>query len=332
MELFAGVVLALGVLDTLLLLGLAVRRIRLARDARRHDEALARLRPLMLAFIEGEAALPEDLPVADRGVLADALGAYGRLVTGPARTRITRYFEEHGIVDEEIDALAHARHSWRRAAAAFRLGDMRAQAAEYWLIAALDDPTREVRSAALRSLGRLQSVGAVAPIVAAVAAGRVPVALARWAVLQAGTPALPELRRVLDAPDPARRAGAVMLIGLLGDASDAGLVEARLRDTGAQVRVEAARALGRLGADRSAARLVVALDDRVPAVRAVAAASLGRLRADAVEPLLRLAVEDRFEVARAAAIAVAALDIDAAAAHAGDSDHLRTAVALARLA
>lgn len=326
MNLFAGVVLGLGLLDALLLIVLALRRIKLARGSRRHEEALNRLRPHMAAFIEGDADLPADLSDADRTALADALSGFGRLIAGRSRERITEYFEQHGIVAVELNALAHASKSWRRASAAFRLGDIGAPEGEQPLITALDDKSRDVRTAALRSLGRLRSAAAVAPIIDAVATGRVPVALARWVVLQVGPAALPDLRAVLDSSEPDRRGGAVMLIGLLGDASDAELVEARLRDNGAQVRVEAARALGRLGAGRSASQLVLALDDRVPAVRAAAAAALGRLRANAVEPLLRLTRDDRFEVARAAACAVASIDVDAAADAADDSPHLREAV------
>ena len=196
MRIFELVVLALGLLDTLLLVILAVRRVRLARAARRSDLAMERVRPLVLAFVDGEGVLPADLSPADRTTLADALGTYGRLVTGPARARITAYFEEHGVVEHEIDALAHARAPWRRAAAAFRLGDIGAPAASYWLIAALDDPSRDVGTAALRSLGRLRSVDAVEPIIAAVAAGRLPAALARWAVPQVGPAAVSVLRGV----------------------------------------------------------------------------------------------------------------------------------------
>lgn len=332
METFAATVLALGVVNAILLVVLGLRRWRLAAAAHERERVGERLRPLVLAFVEGEAELPETLSRNEQQVLADVLGSYGRLVRGPAHQRITVYFEERGVVADDLYALAHHRKAWQRATAAFRLGDVGAASAQAGLIAALEeDESRDVRSAALRSLGRLASADAVPSIIAAVAGGRVPVALARWAVLQVGPTALPPLREVLAAESPARRAGAVLMIGLLGDAADAEPVEERLRDGSAEVRAEAARALGRIGGPRSLPKLAAALDDRVPGVRAAAASALGRLGAPDVQRLLELAQEDQFEVARAAAQAAARIDLGAAAAAAGRSPHLREAVELAQL-
>lgn len=332
---FAAAVLALGLVDSILLVVLAGRRLRLARVARRREAMAARLRPLVLAFLDGDEQLPHDLRAADRAIVAEILGGFARLVKGPGRERIAAYFEEHGDVERELHVLANDRSPWRRARAAHRLGDMGSTHAEAGLVAALvDDDSRDVRSAATRGLGRLGSVAAVGPLIAAVAAERVPTALARWAVLQVGPPSLPELRTVLDSDVPQRRAGALMLIGRLGDAADAELVERHLRDTSALVREEAARALGRIGGARSVPRVLAALSDRVPGVRAAAASALGRLNADATAPLLLLADHDQFDVARAAAHAAAHIDLEAtveAASMRGASPHLLEAVDQARL-
>lgn len=331
---FAAAVLALGVVDSVLLLVLAWRRLRLARVERRRRELTARLRPLVLEFLDGETDLPE-LSAADRAAVAEILGGFARLVRGPVRERIAAYFEQHGDVERELQVLAGDRSPWRRALAAHRLGDMGSARGEQGLIAALDDESRDVRSTATRSLGRLGSAAAIPPLIVAVAADRVPTALARWAVLQVGPAALPGLRTVLYSDVPQRRAGAIMLIGRLGDASDAELVERHLRDTSAIVREEAARALGRIGGERSVPRVLALLSDRVPAVRAAAAAALGRLNADAIAPLLLLADHDQFDVAHAAAYAAAHVDLGATAAAAsmrGASAHLLEAVDAARLA
>jgi HEAT repeat protein len=334
METFAAMVLALGLLDSILLLVLALRRVGLARRAKRRTEIEERLKPLVLRFLDGDGELPTAPTLVEEEVIADVLGAYSRMLRGPARDRITRYFEQRGVVGRELEALAYSRAAWRRAAAAFRLGDIGGGSASAGLISALGDESRDVRIAATRSLGRLGSTDAVSPIVAGIAAGAIPTAIARWAVLQIGPPALPRLRDVLDAESPARRAGAVMLIGLLGDAADAQLVEARLRDSSADVRAQAAHALSRIGGPRSLPGVTAALEDRVPAVRAAAAAALGRLQADAVDLLIELAQRDQFDVARAAAQAAAAIDLEATAAAAARSAspaHLREAVDVARL-
>jgi HEAT repeat protein len=335
MSTFAAVVLTLGVVNSVLLLVLGARRYRLARDTQREAEVAARLRPTVLAFLDGDEELPDDLPRRERRIVAGILSGYGRLVRGPARERIAAYFEQHGDIERELDTLRSDRAHWRRAGSAYRLGDIGSPLAEQGLIDALHDDNRDVRSAATRSLGYLGSVNAIAPLIAAVADDRIPTALARWAALQVGAPALPELRKLLDSDIPDRRAGAVMLIGQLGDAADAEVIEERLRDASALVREEAARALGRIGGARSIPRLVAALSDRVPAVRAGAAASLGRLRADAFAPLLLLADHDQFDVARAAAQAAVSIDreqAESAAAARGASVHLLEALDDARLA
>ena len=330
---FAIAVLALGVVNSVLLVILAVRRTRLARSAHRQDEVATRLRPRVLAFLEGDEELPE-MTRGDRQIVAGVLGGYGRMVRGPARARITAYFEEHGDIDNELHTLASNRAAWRRASAAYRLGDVGAASAEPGLIQALHDPDRDVRAAATRSLGRVGTAAAIAPLISAVADGRIATGLARWAALQVGPPALPELRNLLAAEDPNRRAGAVMLIGQLGDAADAETIAGHLRDSSAIVRRETAHALGRLGSERNIPRLVAALSDRVPGVRAAAAAALGRLRADASAPLLLIADHDQFDVARAAAYAAVQVDLPAAVAAAqgyNPSPHLLEAIDEARL-
>ncbi|HEV2643819.1 MAG TPA: HEAT repeat domain-containing protein [Candidatus Elarobacter sp.] len=332
---FAAIVLALGVVNSILLIVLAARRYWLANDSRRHDEVASRLRPNVLAFLDGDEELPDDLPRRERTIVAGILSGYGRLVRGPGRERIAAYFEQHGDIERELDTMRNDRAHWRRAGAAFRLGDIGSPLAEQALIDALGDEDRDVRSAATRSLGCLRSIDGIGPLIAAVADDRVPTALARWAVLQVGAPALPELRNLLQSDSADRRAGAVMLIGHLGDAADAELIEERLHDASAAVREEAARALGRIGGSRSVPWLVAALSDRVPGVRASAASALGRLRADAVPPLLLLADHDQFDVARAAAQAAAHIDLEAtafAAGMKGASPHLLEAVDKARLA
>lgn len=332
MALFALAVLALGGINAILLSLLVLRRVRLAAEARRHRALTQKLRPSAIAFLEGDADLPAGLTTVEQEILADILGEYARKLRGPARALITRYFEEQGTVDRELAAVASGRASWRRAMAAHRLGDIGSAKASAGLLAALGDEARDVRTAAVRSLGKLQEPRAVEPLLTAVAARLVPRSVVGWALLQIGAPALPALRSLLAAEDSARRAGALRVLGLLGDAADADVVAARLRDTSAEVRAAAAHALARLGGSASFPLLLTALDDRVPSVRAAAATALGRGRdRRALDPLLAHARSDRFEVAQAAARAAAAIDL-AATERAATSMHLREAVDLAALA
>jgi HEAT repeat protein len=311
---------------------LVTRRWELARRDRHRRELESRLKPAALDLLHAAAEPPEDLGVEEKEALADLLGRYARTVRGTTHDRIVEYFARQGTIERELAVLTGARRPWRRATAAFRLGDIGSEAAAPALIAALRDRDRDTRIAAARSLGRLRVPEAGPELVAAAAEGRAPDALVRWALLQVGPPVLPELRSLLSSPSEREQAAALQLIGLLGGPSDASEAEERLRDSSSLVRTQAARALGRLGGERNLPALLDALEDRIPSVRAAAATALGYLRDTRALPnLLEHAVSDRFEVAHEAARAVARIDSAAAGEQAQrtGSDHLREASDLA---
>jgi HEAT repeat protein len=314
---------------------LVTRRWELGRSARRRDQAEDRLRLVALELIDSDGAdaqPPANLRAEEKEALADLLGRYARTVRGAAHERIVDYFTAEGTIAREVSVLAGPAPAWRRATAAFRLGDIGDGAVAPALIVALRDADRDVRIAAVRSLGRLRATEAGPDLVAAAAERRAPDALVRWALLQIGVAMLPELGNLLSSSDQRERAAAVQLIGLLGGPSDAGEVQERLRDSALQVRVQAARALGRLGGEHQVPALLDALEDRIPEVRAAAATSLGYLRDRRALPALgEHAVHDLFDVARECARAVARIDpaVAAAQARGTGSDHLREAVDLA---
>ena len=329
---FTWAAVALAVAATVFVCVLATRRLVLRHAERVQRAAEERLRPFALALVHGEPVGVGPLSAADARVVARLLSRYARALAGDARERIATFFERRGVVPEEIATLA-SRRAWRRASAAYRLGDIGSRAAVPHLVAALDDPSQDVRAAAARSLGRLAAAEAVEPIVYALASGAIPRAVGGQALLAVGARALEPLRELEKRAEPDVRALAVELVGLLGDASDAPLLVERLRDSSAEVRAKAARALGRVGADEAAAQLRAALDDRIPFVRVSAAAALGMIGdRDAVAALIREAEGSHFDAARAAAAAVARVDARAACAAAaprGSSIHLQEACDLA---
>lgn len=310
------------------------RRIQLARIERRESDAEARLLPLALELVEGARDKPPKLSRRDQITLASVLGRYSRMLKGDARVHIGAYFRGSAALRHELAAI-DSRSSWRRATAAYVLGDMAAESAFPALLETLDDDEREPRTAAARSLGRLGSVAAVEPLVRALAGKTVPRAVAAQALLDLGQPALPSLRGLLQSDDAPTRAVAAELIGLIGDAGDAERLGAALHDASAEVRAKAARSLGRVGASVAAESLRAALGDRVPFVRVAAARALGEIGdRDAVPLLLAQARNDRFECAHAAAVALLVIDpeiVVAAAAQPGAGAHLHEAADLASL-
>src|SRR5262245_32868699 len=91
--------------------------------SRRHDDLVARLRRPAVEMIDDDTpAHAPALTKQEARVFAELLARYGRQFRGTARDRIVAYFEAHGLVDEELRRL-ESRQGWRRAGAAFTLGD-----------------------------------------------------------------------------------------------------------------------------------------------------------------------------------------------------------------
>jgi HEAT repeat protein len=323
--------LALAVLSAVFLIALVVRRISLAREERDRAELEERLRPLALALVAGDDVELPELAAAERAMLAETIGRLSRRVTGQSRLRIGAYFAGTTAYEAELRALRD-RRAWRRATAAYRLGDMACAEAAPALVHGLDDRDPDVRAAAARSLGRLGAREAAGPLVHALVSNVVPRAIAFRAVLDIGANALPDVRRLAGDPDPDVRATAVELLGWLGDASDDTLLIEAVGDPAAEVRARGAAALGRLASADGAEALTRALDDRIYFVRLHAARALGQVgERGAVPRLLRQARDDRFEAARAAAEAVARVDPAALLEAAGRPDagpHLHEAADL----
>jgi HEAT repeat protein len=318
----------------LLLIFVLFRRVTLALRESRHAEAEGRVRPLAIALVEGEDTAPSELSVGDQAVLAEVLSRYSRKLSGEAGARIAAYFRGGPALASALGDL-HSRRTWRRAAAAYRLGDMACEEAAPALLEALDDRRRQVRAAAARSLGRLGIIDATLPLVEQLVSRRLPHVVAGGALLELGAGVVPELRRIATSDEPGIRATAVVLLGLVGDSRDSPVVEQTLHDPSAAVRAAAAESLGRIGSSSAESELRTTLDDRAHFVRALAATSLGVINSrQALPKLVEIARTDLFRPARAAAQAVANIDPDGlrrVAAEPGAGAHLHEAADLKAL-
>lgn len=317
-----------------LLITLAIRRVVLDRNEREYQAALRRVRPKAIVLVESESQERPELPPDDQQVLADVLSRYSRQLTGAAEERIAEYFLGSAALAHAQKEL-RARRAWKRAAAAYRLGDMGRPEVAPALFAALDDKDRSVRAAAARSLGRLRIVDAAKPLVEALVSGRVPNGVAGQALVALGPAAVPELRAITEHRSFRLRAAAMTLLGLVGDSTDSPLAVERLGDPSADVRAAAAESLTRIGGPAAESALLAALDDRIPSVRAGAAAAVGSIRSRAAVPrLLEMARTDAFAPARAAARAAARIspkELAAAAAEPDAGPHLHEAADLSAL-
>ena len=315
------------------LLLLVVRRTWLTSQARRREAAVKALRPAAIELVE-DVGDPPILRGFEAEVFAELLSGYSIAVRGSPRERIAAYFERTGAVDEQLGLLRSARN-WKRATAAFALGDMGSPRAVPALLDALHDKDADVRGAAARSLGRLGSDEGIEPLVTAAVEQRVPRDVTMLALLDLGPPAVPRLLELTEHPEPRVRATAVELVGHLGEAGDAEGLPVLMRDTAAEVRAATAGALGRLGAAAARDALIEALDDRVSSVRVASAGALGQIGGrSAIDALLRVARTDEFDAAAAAAEAAVAIDpayVTRAAGEPGAGRHLHEAADLAAL-
>jgi hypothetical protein len=300
--------LALAAVNLLLLAVLLGRRPWVNRTDRRRQAAVERIRPAVLAFIDGDAGAGDDLEGAEAEAFGALLGRYARSLRGEARERITGWFEEHGAVDRELGRLRD-RRAWRRAEAAFVLGDMGSKAAVPGLVTALQDGSRDVRAAATRSLGRLQAGEAIVPAIEAAIERRVPRSVVTAAAIELGPSVVPHLVPLFGHERPAVRSAAAELHGLLDVSGNAQPLIQALRDPSPEVRTAAALALERVADDSATQALLETLADDDASVRAAAAAALGTIGGDeTVDALLQVAQRDAFEPARAAAHAAARID------------------------
>jgi HEAT repeat protein len=312
-----------------------VARVVVTRRSRARAAALERMRRPALQIVYSDE--PPDIADLDRGdveALSTLVMRYGRRVRGEPRERLANFAERSGIAADQRRALTR-RGAWRRATAAFGLGDAGDRDAIPALLTALEDRDRAVRIAAARSLGSLGAVEAVDPLVESIAAGRIPWIEGGQALIELGSGAAPVLRALAADEASPLRARAIELLGHVGDAGDAPIVEGALAADAPELREEAARALGELGARDSIAALRRTLRDPEPAVASAAAASLGAIGAhDVVGDLLAIARGGSFEAARAAATAAAKIDsraVVAAAEQPGAGPHVEAAADLARI-
>jgi HEAT repeat protein len=314
-----------------------IRRGQLEISGRRTERLELEMTPIAIRLVESDEPPPNllQLDSSRQEALAAVMNRYARTLTGEATTRIARYFNHGGLVHEQLDAL-RSRRPWRRTRAAHQLGDMGSRRAESGLVQALNDRDSDVRSAAVRSLGRIGSTNAVEPVIRLMVDGRVSRATAGEALIGLGEPAVPKLLDLVHGEEDERvRATATELVGLTGGPQHAREIVTLLRDPSAEVRARAARALGRLGKREQGAALQAMLNERIPYLRTAAADALGEIgAAESLPALLEQAREDELDPARAAARAAARIDAEktiGAARSAGAGLALREAADVALL-
>lgn len=326
---FATVVF--GVVNVLIALLVVAGRFIFSIVDRRREKAEQRLKPEVLAWLDEEGgSIPRRR--LEKEVFEGLVARYGRALRGLDRDRLAEMAREQGI-EKSLAQQLRSRKWWRRAAAAYRVGDIGLPLVRQ-LVSALEDENRQVRDSAARSLGRLGAVAGVQPLVVSLAHNRIARAVGAQALIDIGLAAADPLERLLWHHDESIRAVAAELLGHIEQGS-VNALEMASNDMNPEVRVSVVRALGRCGSRTSVEIVNRMLDDPVPFVRAAAATAVGSLGTkDRFKRLVDMAVRDEYLPAKAAAAAIAVLEpegIQRAVRAPGAPPHLVEAADLARV-
>ncbi len=254
----------------------AVREVRERHQRRRR----AAFEPKLLAYIvAANGRLADHLPGPfgrwERRVVELLLLEHIRVLRGAARERVGAAFDELGFVDRELGGI-RSRRWWRRVAAAEKLGRMRSRRALPDLVAALDDPSPEVRIRAAKALGAIGGLTAVQSLIGALRDTN------RWSALRiadllagVGSEAVEPVLEAFPGLPRAARVPAIDILGRLRSRRAVPLLRSLLRDRDADIRARAAHALGLIGEAAATPDLMAALRDSAWPVRAMAAKGLG---------------------------------------------------------
>jgi HEAT repeat protein len=305
----AGVTVAIAAgIVAVLLVARAVRERRERLTAR---EA-GRLRPLLVELLAGDDASVALRPLNRREAARFEMlaGEFLIKVRGEGRDRLAAYFVDSGAV---ADAERRCRRTGAaaRAAAVDFIGVIGSRGSADAVRGLLDDRSFLVRTAAVRTLGRIGAPADVPRLLAALE-GELSVSFATVAdaLTHLGPPAIPEIRDGLRDANVLARAASAEVLGLLGavDAVEDLLAHVHPVEDD-EVRMRCARALGRIGTPRALMPLTrLVSPSEPPGVRAVAVQSLGRLGGrPATAALVPRLDDDDHRVARNAASALLVL-------------------------
>ena len=225
---------------------------------------------------------------------------------------ITGIFERLGYIDTYIKDIVSG-NRYNRALAAEKLGRLKAPQATEYLVRAMNDPARDVRTVAVRSLGNIRDMRAIEPLIdkfvsAAQDPHSLPLRVVKTSVMKYSNDALPLLIPLLDHSSWRVRGQAADIIGEIGDASAVGRLLAMLGDTEPDVRIKAVKALGNIKHADAFQPLTEMIRDPSWIVRLQVAKTLGCIGgSQAVPPLVELLSDLRWQVREAAVQSISSL-------------------------
>jgi HEAT repeat protein len=289
----------LGMTMLLLALGLATstqRSLRLRRGRNRiaNEE---RLRPILMQIIDEADVDTSQLSSTDIASLERLVWPMLTKVRGTTRDALVQWLQRSGAIDSAMEKI-RSRNRVERAIAAEQLGAASIASAWEEIAALLDDPVRDVRVVAARSLGKLGDARATSSLLASMTGAQpVPPGIVAMSLMHLGAAAVDGLLLGLEDDSPIVRSISAQLLGMHGAlaATDV-LMTVVSGDADRQVRASAAESLGRIGSPAAIDPLIVATTLEADAqVRAAAAKALGMIGGRAAVGALIVLLDDPSE-------------------------------------
>lgn len=219
---------------------------------------------------------------------------------------VAGYLYQSGYIDTYIKNLGSG-NKFRRALAAEKLGRFRISNTSSDLIKILNDPSREVRTVAVRAIGAINATDALKPLIELLVPAVqdpefLPLRVLKTAIKKYKGPAIPYLSPLLHHNLWRVRAQATDIIGEIGTNVTLEELLPLLNDPEPDVRAKAARALGKVKAKEAVQPLGRKIKDTSWVVRLQIAKALGSTGGvDAVPLLLELVSDTRWQIRAAAA-------------------------------
>lgn len=295
--------------SAVLVLGLSSLAVALAvfflMQIRYHNQLTREARRIMLANLlipswEGEALREvwRSSGRADREILEEILVAHREALEPEEGQKFERAVVSSGIYKHWLEELRSGRTA-RRVMVAVRLGHFQDARGVEALVAAVEDPSPEVKLAVVLSLGRLRDPGGLPGLIALSNKSRILPEVTLSAALAGCAAGCPERLVPLLEGDEAR----VRLIGAgaLSEVANASVLpqlRKAARDVDPEVRAKVARALSHIPDLACAETLVGLTRDPVWFVRVRAFDGLGKLRASAAEAVALAGLGDEVREVR----------------------------------
>ncbi len=295
----------------LIVFGITIRRILRGIYFSRLDRERERLKKKINMFLEGKVPINStELKFPEKSIqwqaLEDLLLKARESASNQNKMRITKLLEKLGY-PTFYQRMLKSGNRWQRSLAADKLGRIGSESSTRHLLEALRDPEIEVRSVALRSLGRIPDPKAFPllmtwlPRITTEEEG-VFASTLKNTLIKLGESVVPAILSKMDECDEEMQALLIECLGEIGTPKASQALIRKLTHPNPEIRAKAARALGKIGDPSAIPSLLESGSDPVWFVRLQVCRALGRMgNGKIIDFLCQRLTDENWQVRAAAA-------------------------------